>query len=72
MHGNKGKVSVMKATRNLAEKNYFFGKLSCESLNDQMKIKALTTLMIIVAKINGYTKKRGHAHVSFQKVHGIK
>ena len=59
--GEKGKISVMKEIRDLAEKNDYFGEVSYESMTTGMNSKALTLLILMHAKRNGVIKSRGLA-----------
>ena len=58
----------MKEICNLSKKNDYFGELTYESLNDEMKSKTLPMLILMATKKNGVTKNRGCDHGNFPKV----
>ena len=69
MHGQKGKDSVMKEIRNLAEKNECFKEVEYDSLSQEMKDRALPLLLFMVMKRNGDIKTRGVANGKNQRKH---
>ena len=58
-YGVKGKESVMKEIRNIAEKNDGFGEIDIGSLIEEMKRRALPLLTLMVMKIKDDLKMRG-------------
>ena len=67
-YGQEGKDSVMKETRNLAEKNECFREVKYESLTQEMKDRALPLLLFMVMKRNGDLKTRGVANGKHQRM----
>ena len=62
----KGKSSVMKEIRNLAEKNDCFKEVIYRRLIEEMKKRSMPILIFIMAKRNGIIKSRGIAHSRYQ------
>ena len=71
-HGQKGKESVMKEIRNLAEKNECFREVNYDGPSQEKKDKASPLLLPMAMKRNGDLKTRGAANGKIQKMHADK
>ena len=72
LHGEKGKVSIIKETHNLAEKINYFREIDYNNLSQSDKDKELLLLIFVLSRINEYLKSRGCSNRSFKRVYGNK